>query len=294
MSPQQLGIRAALIGVVVNVGLAIVKIAAGVFGHSQALIADGIESLADLLSSFVVIGGIHISTRPADERHPYGHGKAEPLAGIVVASMLLLAAAWIAWQSIREIRTPQQGPALFTLPVLIAVVVIKEVLSRSVWSVGRRLGSTAIRGDAWHHRSDAITSAAAAIGITIALVGGPGFEAADDWAALAACVVIAFNGARLIRESVDDLMDTSVEPELLAEVKALAAGVDGVLAIEKCRIRKSGLALAMDIHVIVDGDISVRQGHQIAHEVKDRLLGCGKRIEDVTVHIEPHDGPLSD
>lgn len=289
MNSHQQGLRAALAGVLVNVVLAITKILAGVLGNSYALIADGIESTSDILSSMVVMGGMHISARPADEDHPYGHGKAEPLAGVVVAALLLVAAGWIAVSSVIEIRNPHHAPAPFTLVVLALVVALKEILSRRVLRVGDMIGSTAVRGDAWHHRSDALTSAAAFVGISVALVGGDGYESADDWAALAACGVIVFNGVRLLRECVNDLMDATVSPETLDRVRQVASSVEGVVAIEKCRIRKTGLELAMDIHVIVDGDMTVRAGHAIAHEVKDRLLAADPRIADVLVHVEPHD-----
>jgi cation diffusion facilitator family transporter len=203
--------------------------------------------------------------------------------------LLLLAAGWIAWQSSQEIRHPHHAPAPFTLLVLGLVVILKAILFRRVHRVGEQLGSVAVRGDAWHHRSDALTSAIAFVGISIALIGGEGFTAADDWAALVACLVIAYNGLRLLRESVNELMDASVSPELVHRVRSLAGDVEGVLAIEKCRVRKVGLEISMDIHVIVNGDASVRQGHAIAHAVKDRLLASGDRIVDVTVHIEPHD-----
>jgi len=291
VAPHQEGIRAAVAGVLVNVSLALVKIVAGVVGHSYALIADGIESTADILSSLVVMGGMHISAQPADDDHPYGHGKAEPLAGVVVATLLVAAAAWIAWGSVAEIRNPHRAPAPFTLGVLALVVVVKEVLSRRVLQVGEKLDSTAVRGDAWHHRSDALTSAAAFIGISIALLGGPGYEPADDWAALVACGIIVFNGGRLFRESVNDLMDAAVPARTLGELRAVAEGVEGVLAIEKCRVRKSGLELVMDLHVVVNGDLPVRRGHEIGHQVKDRLMAADARIVDVTVHVEPHDAP---
>ncbi|MBX3745749.1 MAG: cation transporter [Verrucomicrobiae bacterium] len=289
MDPYRQGMRAALAGVLVNVGLAVVKIVTGVVGHSYALIADGIESAADTFSSLVVMGGMHVSARPPDEEHPFGHGKAEPLAGVWVATMLLVAAGWIAWHSVGEIRHPQHGPAWFTLPVLAGVVGIKVFLARRVARVGSRIGSVAVRGDAWHHGSDALTSAAAFVGIGIALAGGEGYETADDWAALAVCGVIAWNGVKLLRESANELMDASVAPERVAEIRALAGSVPGVLGIEKCRIRRAGIELTMDIHVLVDGDASVRCGHQIAHAVKDRLLAAPWRIVDVTVHVEPHD-----
>ncbi len=289
MNSHQQGIRAALVGVLTNVFLAVTKVMAGVVGNSYALIADGIESTSDILSSMVVMGGLHISARPADDDHPYGHGKAEPLAGVGVAALLLVAAGWIAVSSVFEIRNPHHAPEPFTLVVLALVVALKEILSRRVLKVGDAIGSTAIRGDAWHHRSDALTSAAAFFGISIALVGGEGYESADDWAALAACGVIVFNGLKLLRESVNDLMDATVSPETLETVRQVAASVNGVKAIEKCRMRKTGLELSMDIHVIVDGDLTVRAGHAIAHEVKDRLLAADPRIVDVLVHVEPHD-----
>lgn len=283
------GIRAALVGVMVNLGLAVLKILTGVLGNSYALIADGIESTADIFSSIVVMGGIHVSSIPADEEHPYGHGKAEPLAGVVVASLLLFAAVGIGWGSVREILTPHHAPAWYTLPVLALVMVGKEVLSRHVLRVGEALNSTAVRGDAWHHRSDALTSGAAFVGISVALVGGEGYEPADDWAALVACGVIAFNGFRLLRESVNDLMDRAVDPALVARIRRISGEVAGVRGIEKCRVRKVGLGLSMDIHVTVDGDATVRRGHEIAHAVKDHLRASDRRIVDVVIHIEPDD-----
>jgi len=273
----------------VNLTLAVVKIVAGVVGHSYALIADGIESTADVLSSLVVMGGLKLSAQPADEDHPYGHGKAEPMAGAIVAGLLLAAAGWIAWSSVHEIRHPHHAPAWYTLVVLAAVVVVKEGLSRKVIRTGSELGSTAVRGDGWHHRSDALTSGAAFIGIGIALIGGPGFEPADDWAALAACGIMVYNGIRLLQAAIDDLMDHAVSPEQLTEVRSLAGRVEGVVAIEKCRIRRVGLGLSMDIHVTVPAGATVRRGHEIAHAVKDRLLASAHRITDVTVHIEPDD-----
>ncbi|MGE3312761.1 MAG: cation diffusion facilitator family transporter [Limisphaerales bacterium] len=283
------GIRLAAMGIGVNLALAALKIATGIAGNSHALIADGIESVSDVVSSVVVMGGLKASAIPADEDHPFGHGKAEPMAGTVVALMLLGATAWIGWSSVLQIANPHDSPAWYTLAVLALVILVKEAISRRILRVGHDLGSTAIRGEAWHHRSDALTSFAAFVGITIALVGGDGFEAADDWAALAACGVMAFNGVRLLQAALDDLMDRSASPELLAQVRALAAGVDGVVSIEKCRIRRVGLGHSMDIHVTVDGGTTVRRGHNIAHAVKDRLILSDHRITDVTVHIEPDD-----
>ncbi len=287
MSTVEKGLRLSRLALVINALLAGVKIAAGVLGNSYVLIADGIESTADIFSSVVVWSGLRVAVIPADENHPFGHGKAESVASVIVSMLLLGAALLIAVQSVREILTPHQAPVWFTLPVLLVVIVIKETLFRLAFRTGRSLESTALKSDAWHHRSDALTSAAAFVGISIALIGGPGYESADDWAALLACGVIAWNGLRLLRAALDEVMDASVSPEVVAQVRRLAGDVKGVLAIEKCRIRKSGLHLALDIHVVVDGDLSVRRGHDIAHEVKDRLLQSQHRINDVTVHVEP-------
>jgi cation diffusion facilitator family transporter len=289
MEPYVKGIRFAAIGMAVNLVLAIVKIFTGVVGNSYALIADGIESTADVVSSLVVISGLKLSARPADDDHPFGHGKAEPMAGMVVAGLLLLAAIWIGWSSVREIRNPHHAPEWYTLLVLALVIMAKEALARKVLRVGVELGSTAVRGDAWHHRSDALTSLAAFIGIGIALVGGEGYAPADDWAALVACGVMGFNGVRLLQSAIDDLMDHSVSPGQLADVRAMAERVEGVVSIEKCRMRRVGLGHSMDIHVTVDGGATVRRGHDIAHAVKDRLMSSDYRITDVTVHIEPDD-----
>lgn len=283
-------LRFSKFAILANVALAAAKIAAGVLGNSYVLIADGVESAADVFSSLVVWSGLRFSVRPADANHPFGHGKAESVASIIVSLVLLGAALLLAMQSFREISAPQpRTPEPFTLLVLLAVIIIKESLFRFAWKTGDSVSSTALKGDAWHHRSDALTSAAAFIGIAIALIGGPKFATADAWAALIACAVIAWNGLRLLRVALDEVMDAAVAPEIIAAVRKIAGDADGVMAIDKCRIRKSGIHLALDIHVVVDGESSVRRGHAIAHMVKDRLLASPHRINDVTVHIEPHD-----
>ncbi len=283
-------LRFSKFAIVVNIALAAAKIAAGVLGNSYVLIADGVESAADVFSSLVVWSGLRFSVRPADANHPFGHGKAESVASIIVSLVLLGAALLLALQSFREIGAPQpRTPEPFTLLVLLAVIVIKETLYRFAWKTGDSLRSTALKGDAWHHRSDALTSAAAFLGITIALLGGPRFASADAWAALVACGVIAWNGLRLLRTALDEVMDAAVAPEITAAVRKIAGDVEGVQAIDKCRIRKSGIHLALDIHVVVDGEWSVRRGHALAHLVKDRLLASPHQINDVTVHIEPHE-----
>ena len=287
MASLETGLFVSKLAIAINVLLAIVKITAGILGNSYALVADGIESTADIFSSFIVWCALRWASKPADTNHPFGHGKAESVAGMIVGIALLGAAVIIAVQSVNEIRHPHHAPAGFTLIVLALVVVTKELLYRRVFQVGRSLHSTALSGDAWHHRSDALTSAAAFVGISIALIGGPGYESADDWAALGACGVIAWNGFHILRVALDEVMDAAVAPEIVSQIRHMASAVEGVQTIEKCRVRKSGPNLSLDIHVVVDGSMSVRESHRIAHLVKDRLLESTHRINDVTVHIEP-------
>ena len=239
------------------------------------------------MGSFIIWSGLKIAARPPDETHPYGHGKAEPIAAVVVALVVLAAAAGLAIASVREILTPHHGPAPFTLAILIVVIVVKEVLYRYVNRVGRHVESTAVQTDAWHHRSDALTSIAAFIGISIALIGGEGWQSADDWAALFACAVIATNGIRLLRPAFFEIMDTAPRGEIIDLVRQAAAAVPGVVEIDKSLVRKMGLSFYVDLHVKVDGNISVRAGHDIAHEVKRAIQQTDSRMADVLVHIEP-------
>ncbi len=286
-SGYRTGARLALIGVGVNFVLAVVKIVAGILGHCYALIADGIESTLDIFGSLVIWFGLKVAAEPPDDEHPYGHGKAEPLASVAVALAVIAAAIGLAIQSIREIVTPHHAPAPFTLVVLIAVVIVKETLFRKVAHAAQGLGSTAVKTDAWHHRSDAITSAGAFIGISIALIGGPGWEPADDWAALFTCGLIGFNGYRLLIPALHEVMDTAPAPEFAATVREIAAGVPGVADVEKCRVRKMGLEYYVDIHIGVAADLSVRAGHEIGHAVKDTIRAAQPTVADVLVHIEP-------
>ena len=287
MARAESSARLVLRGIGLNAGLAAAKFAGGVFGHSYALIADAVESLLDIASSALVWGGFKLAARPPDANHPYGHGKASAVAGLAVAGVVFAAAILIAMHSVREIITPHQTPHWLTLPLLAGVVAVKEYFSRRMLGLDAEYGSTALRAEAWHHRSDALTSAAAFIGIAIALVGGKGYESADDWAALVACLVIALNGVGIARSALHEIMDTAVDPGVELEVRRLAAAVPGVRAGEKCRVLRIGLCLLVDIHVHVDGALTVRAGHDIAHAVKDALVAAPLAISDVAVHIEP-------
>lgn len=286
-SLSRVGARVALLGLVINVVLASVKIVAGVIGHAYVLIADGMESALDVAGSIVIWGGLTVAARPPDRTHPYGHGKAEPIAALVVAICVLAAAIGLAIESIREILTPHHGPAPCTLAVLVVVIVIKEFLFRYVNRIGRDLESTAVQTDAWHHRSDALTSAAAFIGISLALIGGERWYSADDWAALFACAVIGANGVRLAVPAVQEIMDTAPTGKIVGSILSVASSVPGVVEVEKCYARKMGLDYYVDLHVGVDGNISVHEGHEIAHRVKNAIQESDSRVADVLVHIEP-------
>lgn len=281
------GIRYMLIGLFVNVFMAAVKITIGILGCSYALIADGIESVMDIFSSAVVLGGIHISTLPADKNHPYGHGKAESLAAIIASSALLIAGAGIAVKAIIEIFKPHHVPAGYTLLVLMGVITTKEILFRFIFSIGQSVHSASIKTEAWHHRSDALTSVAAFIGISIAIIGGPRYASADSWAALAASGIIGFNGLSLLRDALNEIMDRAPSFQIEQTIRQLAQKVDGVVAVEKCRARKSGLYLFVEIHIQVNGQMPVDQAHAIAHRVKNLLTQSPLNIADCLVHIEP-------
>ncbi|MFH1897066.1 MAG: cation diffusion facilitator family transporter [Candidatus Desantisbacteria bacterium] len=286
-NPIMRGMRSTFIGIAANILLALCKGTAGFFGNSYALIADAIESTADVLSSLIVLCGLKIASMPRDENHPYGHGKAEPIAAVVVAMALLAAGITIAIQSMEEIIIPHHTPAPFTLLVLLVVVATKETLFRFVFRVGQEVESTVVKTDAWHHRSDAITSAAAFIGISIALMGGKGWEAADDWAALFASAIIAFNAYKLFIPAIEEVMDVAPSPHFAEDIRKKALSVNGVVAIDKCFVRKMGFSYFADLHVVVDGEISVRLGHEIGHMVKNTICLSNPRIVDVLVHVEP-------
>ncbi|MGI9088241.1 MAG: cation diffusion facilitator family transporter [Chthoniobacterales bacterium] len=290
-SNLQTGARLALIGMFSNVVLSFAKVAAGFFGNSYVLIADGIESTLDIAGSVIIWGGLKFAARPPDETHPYGHGKAEPIASAIVATGVIASAVGLAVQSVREIFRPHHSPKPFTLLVLVGVVVVKELLFRSVMRVGRDVESTAVQTDAWHHRFDALTSIAAFIGISIALIGGPAWQSADAWAALFACALIATNGSRLLWPALYEIMDTAPPGDVCGPIRQAAAAVAGVVEVEKCLVRKMGLSFYVDLHLRVDGEITVRSGHQIAHEVKARIRATDPRISDVLVHVEPADRP---
>ena len=295
-SPTRRSIRWAQAGLLINAVLVLVKLFAGIVGHANALVADAVESSADIFSSMIVWMGLSIAARPADEDHPYGHGKAEPLAAAVVSLMLLGAAVGISVLAIREIRTPHHLPAPFTLFVAAGVIIVKEILYRRVSRVGRDVGSTVVTADAWHHRADAISSLAAFVGISIALIGGRGWEAADDWAALVAALLVAVNGVRTLRPAISGLMDEAPDRSVKERVMEAACSVEGVRNVENLKVRRSGLGFYADVHVQADPSISLEDAHEIAAKVKYAILGAIPSVVGVLVHMEPHrkNGKLSE
>jgi cation diffusion facilitator family transporter len=294
MGDAQRGIRAAQTGILINAALAGIKLVAGIVGNTYALVADAVESMADIFGSLIVWGGLHVASLPADEDHPFGHGKAEALAAMVVSLMLLAAAVGIGIEAVKEIRTPHATPAPWTLAVLVGVMLVKWTLSRRVQAVGAETGSTAVQADAAHHLSDAITSAAAFIGISVALLGsrvrgGSGWESADDWAALVASAVIAFNGISMIRAAMHDLMDRMPGQNIVDPIRDAALGVAGVSAIEKLHVRKAGMAYHVTLHVQTDGGMPLDAAHALGGRVKRAICASSPQVSSVLVHMEPYD-----
>jgi len=271
----------------VNAVLAVIKLVAGLVGNTYALVADAVESTADIFASLVVWGGLRVASRDPNDDYPFGYGKAESVAAVVVAMMLLAAAIGIGIEAVREIRTPHQTPAPWTLLVLVGVLIVKYGMFRRTRSIGAEAHSTAATADAWHHASDAITSAAAFVGISIALWGGPGWEQADDWAALFAALVIFYNGILLIRPPLHDLMDRMPGVEIIEPVRLAASAVPSVLAVEKLSARKAGMVYYVDIHVQANPTMSLRDAHELSGAVKSAIRQRVPNVAGVLVHMEP-------
>jgi cation diffusion facilitator family transporter len=286
------GLRSVQRGILWNAGLAAVKLIAGVVGNTYALVADAVESMADVFTSAIVYQGLRVSARAPDEDYPFGYGKAESLAAAVVALMLLGAAGVIAFEAIREIRTPHLVPAPWTLVVLVAVIMLKLALSRQVRSVGAEIGSTAVHAEGRHHLSDAVTSAAAFVGISVAIVAsslwpGTRWDSADDWAALVASLVIAYNGVSILRASSRELMDRAPGAEVVVKIRDAAEAVPGVLATEKILVRKAGVVFRVTLHVQASPNISLHDAHVLGGKVKGAIRATEPRVDSVLVHLEP-------
>ena len=288
MENEKIALKATYFSIIGNTILAIIKFLAGFFGNSYALIADAIESTADIFASFLVLFGIKYSSRPADENHPYGHGRAEPLITFLVVGFLITSATIIAYESILNIGTPHDLPKSWTLIVLGAIIIWKEFSFRLVMKRSKESNSSSLKADAWHHRSDAITSVATFIGISIALFLGKGYESADDWAALFASGLILYNSYLIFRPALGEIMDEHLYDDLVLEIRKVSLQVDGIIDTEKCFIRKAGMIYHVDLHAIVNAFITVKEGHELAHKLKDRLRDKIPELGHVLIHIEPN------
>jgi cation diffusion facilitator family transporter len=288
MTNEQTAIRSTYFSIISNAGLALVKGVAGYSGNSYALIADAIESTTDIFSSFLVLFGIKYSNKPADENHPYGHGRAEPLITFFVVGFLITSATIIAYESMVNIGTPHALPKSWTLLFLGAIILWKEFSFRKVMGRAKQTNSSALKADAWHHRSDAITSVAAFVGISIALLMGKGYESADDWAALFAAGFIFYNSYLIFRPALGEIMDEHVYDDLIEQIRKVALQVPGIEDTEKCFIRKAGMKYHVDLHAVVDGNLTVKEGHDLAHNLKDTLREQLPNLGHVLIHIEPH------
>jgi cation diffusion facilitator family transporter len=284
---EQKAIKATYFSIIGNTSMAIIKGLAGFFGNSYALIADAIESTTDIFASFLVLFGIKYSNRPADENHPYGHGRAEPLITFLVVGFLITSATIIGYESIINIQTPHNLPKSWTLYILGAIIIWKEYSFRVVMKRSKETNSSSLKADAWHHRSDALTSIAAFIGISIALILGKGFESADDWAALFAAFFILYNSYLIFRPALGEIMDEHLYDDLVEEIRQVSHHVEGVIDTEKCFIRKAGMKYHVDLHARVSGAISVREGHDISHRLKDTLKEEIPKLGQILIHIEP-------
>ena len=289
MTDQQAAVKATYFSIIGNTSLAVIKWLAGFFGNSHALIADAIESTSDIFASVLVLFGIKFAHKPADEKHPYGHGRIEPLITFLVVGFLIGSALIIAYQSIGNIRTPHELPEAWTLAVLAGIIIWKEISYQIVIKKSKEVHSSSLKADAWHHRSDAITSVAAFIGISTALFLGPGYEAADDWAALFAACFILYNSYLIFRPALGEIMDEQSYDDLITTIRAEALKVPGVRTTEKCFVRKAGMQYHVDLHAVVDGSITVTAGHEISHRLKDELKAALPQLGNILIHIEPEE-----
>jgi cation diffusion facilitator family transporter len=291
MSPERTlrtGQGSALTAIALNGALGVGKLAAGILGHSYAMIADACESFGDVVGSSVTLYGLRVAAEPPDRTHPAGHGRAETLAALLTALALFIIGSLIFWQSAQSLYHPRLAPNPLTLLVLVPVVVIKEWMFRWLRRRGKQIGSRAVQADAWHQRSDAVTSLAALTGIVVAWIGGPAWAHADSWAALVASVWLAATGLWLLSPTLNELMEGAVDPALVRFIAKTASQCPGIQGVDKVWVRKLGMRLIVDLHIEVNPDISVQEGHRLAHEVKDQVQRELPQVRDVMVHVEPY------
>ena len=279
-------IRLVLLGVLGNAVLALIKGTAGIHGNSYALIADAIESTTDVFSSLLLYFGLRLASHPPDANHPYGHGRAESLATFITVAFLLASAGIIVYKSIIHIITPHKVPASFTLIGLLTVVAVKEGLFRLFRQKSSEAGNGALEAEAWHHRSDALTSLAAFFGITVSLVMGKGWESADDWAALVAAAIIFYNAWRIFRPALADIMDEDRFGELRARIIAAAEQEDIVQAVQECLVRKLGSTFVVDLRLLVDGRLTVTELCLMKKRLRTRLAATEGQLGRIFIECD--------
>jgi len=281
------GRRAAILGMIGSGLLAVLKITAGLMGHSTAVFSDGVESAMDVVTSMVVLGGMTLALRPPDSNHPYGHGRAESIAGKTVSTILIVTGLLLAFNSLFGLTSTSHPPRLYAIATLVISIVVKVWLARYKMSLGTKIESASLQADAWNDRVDVVSALAALAGSGLAAYAPERFLYADRLGGGLVALVILYTGLRVFRDTSLELMDTSPSDELMARVRGVVAQVRGVVRLETCRGRKSGLGYFFDLHIEVDPEMKVRDAHEIAHQIKDRVRSAIPSVLDVLVHVEP-------
>ncbi len=281
------GRRVALFSIAGSGALAITKLLIGWLGGSTSVVADGFESAGDVIASTIVLFGLFIASRPPDEKHPYGHGRFEMLTGLGVGILLLLGGMGISVNSLKNVTAVHAPPALYTIFPLLASIAVKTALSTSKFRVGRRIQSAALVADAWNDMVDILSALAALTALGLTLYDPSRFLFADHFGGFAVGLIVCFTGIRVVRDTSLQLMDTMPEPELMDRIRKEAVQVPGVRGVEKCYARKTGFQYHVDLHLEVDPDMTVRESHEIAHDVRVRILEELDWVADVLVHVEP-------
>jgi cation diffusion facilitator family transporter len=279
--------RVTAVGLVANLALGLIKLVAGIIGHSFALLSDGVHSICDSFNSVIVLASLYVAQRPADRQHPYGHTRAEAVGSLSLAWIIAFTAVLIGWEAVSRFLEPHHIPEAWTLWVAIANTIVKEALYRVNRHVGQRVGSQAVVTNAWDHRIDAFCSLAVVAGIGAVGWGGERFAWADAAAALVVVAIILWSAYELLLTSASELLDQQADDNVVDEIRAAARQVPGVRGVEKLLVRRSGMELFADMHVEVDPNLSVDRGHKIGHDVKSRLLDEFTALRDVLVHLEP-------
>jgi cation diffusion facilitator family transporter len=284
---MQTGQRVAVTGMLVSAALAAMKIVAGMSGHSTAVVADGLESASDVIASGFVLFGLTLAAKPADENHPYGHGRVETLTGLLIGVVLLAGGAAISWSSISRVGQPHEHLASFVIWPLVISLAAKTGLATLKFRYGRKLGSEALIADAWNDAMDTISAIAALAAVGLTLSDSVRFAEADRYGGFVVGLIVVSAGIRVVRETTMQLIDTMPDAQLIHQIREAAAAVEGVRGVEKCFARKTGFKYHVDLHLEVDPDMTVRRSHQLAHEVQLHIREHLAWVADVLVHVEP-------